>query len=98
MSENYYQWNGYNNSLKTSFIERTDIENLFFCSLSGIYVNLVYCCDSYPNCPDGEDESNCSTPIYIQSSTNEQLNIKTFCDFIQDSELGDDEKGCSEKL
>lgn len=74
--------------------------NLFSCQITNIFINLLYQCDKKVDCPNGEDETNCtySDDEYFFCDKNKNILYKFVCDNKIDCLDQSDEKDCGKKI
>lgn len=70
--------------------------NIFYCEKNNIFINIIYKCDGYTDCPSSEDEQNCYYQLnnYFICHTGENISYTFVCDFIKDCPDGSDEENC----
>lgn len=77
------------------------LDNLFYCSKSGFYINSIYVCDKLSDCKYSEDEHpGCDYQLqrfFICISSNLSIQFKKVCDYFLDCPDGSDEFFCGNK-
>lgn len=67
--------------------------NTLTCKKTGVCISLMNVCDGETDCPDGEDEKNC-TLNYFRCFTGELISIQLVCNFQDDCKDRSDEINC----